>query len=103
PKIDDHSQFNMLDIGNGSADYRNGKLIAMPVYIPTFTVVPIQGMPCFKIKLLGNANFAHNPILRCKGNSFLETNYGQAGTVSLPFHISYEFNFWRGGSGSTNR
>src|SRR5690606_3297332 len=74
PEIDDHSQFNMLRVCNGSAYYRNGKLIAMSVYVPTFTIVPVQGMPGLKIKLLCNANFAYNPVLHRKGNLFLETN-----------------------------
>src|SRR5690554_4407775 len=69
-KIDHHTVFYVVLIGNRLSYHRHSQFIAMTMYISALPVIPVQGMPGLKRKLLGDSHSSHLQINFCKDRSF---------------------------------
>lgn len=58
-KIDDHSIFHMVFVGNWGANNSHRKLVTVAMYIAAFAIVPIKGVTCFEGEHLGDADLTH--------------------------------------------
>ena len=58
-KVDDHTVFNIVLVGNWRAQNSDRQFVTVAMDVAAFAVVSIKGMPGFESKHLGDADLTH--------------------------------------------